>query len=105
MRIRDHISLTWRYGKVVFLVGAVYNLVCALLQRGDFSYSFLVDAFILKVPLTAITVYMVKQFRERDAVFFYINLGLSSRKMLTRIILADYLAFAILMTIMLLIHG
>ncbi|MBR5175807.1 MAG: hypothetical protein IKW89_07730 [Bacteroidales bacterium] len=105
MHLRDHISLTWRYGKVVFLVGAIYNLVCALLQRGDFSYSFLVDAFILKVPLTAIIVYLVKQFRERDAVFFYINLGLSPRKLLTRVILADYLVFAILMTIMLLIHG
>ena len=105
MTLRDRISLTWRYGKGFFLIGAVYNLVCAGFQAGGFSYAFLVDTFIIKAVLTAITVYLVKQFRDRDAVFFYINLGLSRRKLLTSVIVADFLALAILMTIMLLIYG
>ena len=105
MTLRNRISLTWRFGKVMFMVGAVYNLVCALLQTGGISYSFLVDAFIIKVPLTALVVYMVKQFRDRDADFFYINLGLSRRKLLISVILTDFMAFAILMTIMLRIYG
>lgn len=105
MTLRDRISLTWRYGKGIFLIGAVYNLVCAGLQSGGFSYMFLVDSFILKAVITAITVYLGKQFRDRDAIFFYINLGLSRRKLLTSVILADFLALAFLMTIMYFIHG
>ena len=63
------------------------------------------DSFILKVALLAITMYLVKQFRDRDAIFFYINLGLSRRKLLTSVILIDFLALAILMTIMFFIYG
>lgn len=70
-----------------------------------FSYTFLVDSFILKVALMAITLYLVKQFRDRDAIFFYINLGLSRRKLLISVILIDFLSLAVLMTIMLFIYG
>ena len=55
----DRISLTWRYGKGVFLIGAVYNLVCAGFQSGGFSYAFLVDSFIIKAVIIAITLYLV----------------------------------------------
>ena len=105
MTLLDRISLTWRYGKGLFLIGGVYNLVCAGFQSGGFSYTFLVDSFIIKAVLTAITVYLMKQFRDRDAVFFYINLGLSPQKLLVSVILTVFLALAILMTIALLIYG
>ena len=85
----DRISLTWRYGKGIFLIGAVYNLVCAGSQTLGFSYTFMVDSFILKGVLMAITLYLVKQFRDRDAIFFYINLGLSRRKLLISVVLID----------------
>ena len=105
MTLWNRISLTWRYGKVLFLIGIVYNLVCARFQAGGFSYSFFVDAFILKVFLTAVTLFLVKQFRDRDAIFFYINLGLSRRKLLVSIILVDFLVLALLMSVMHLIYG
>ena len=105
MTLRDRISLTWRYGKGLFLIGAVYNLVCAGFQSGGFSYTFMVDSFIIKTVVTAITLFLMKQFSDRDAVFFYINLGLSRRKLLVSVILADYLALAILMALMHLIYG
>lgn len=105
MTLRDRISLTWRYGKVIFLIGAVYNLVCARFQTLGFSYTFMVDSFILKVALLAITMYLVKQFRDRDAIFFYINLGLSRRKLLISVILIDFLSLAVLMAIVYLIYG
>ena len=65
----------------------------------------MVDSFILKVALMAITLYLVKQFRDRDAIFFYINLGLSRRKLLISVILIDFLSLAVLMAIMHLIYG
>ena len=105
MTLRDRISLTWRYGKVIFLIGAVYNLVCARFQTLGFSYTFMVDSFILKVALMAVTLYLVKQFRDRDTIFFYINLGLSRRKLLIRVILIDFLSLAVLMAITHLIYG
>ena len=105
MTLRDRISLTWRYGKGIFLIGAVYNLVCAGSQTIGFSYTFMVDSFILKVALLAITMYLVKQFRDRDAIFFYINLGLSRRKLLISVILIDFLSLADLMAIIHLLYG
>ena len=105
MTLRDRISLTWRYGKGIFLIGAVYNLVCVGSQTLGFSYTFMVDSFILKVALLAITMYLVKQFRDRDAIFFYINLGLSRRKLLISVVLIDFLSLAVLMAIMHLIYG
>ena len=105
MTLRDRISLTWRYGKGIFLIGAVYNLVCAGSQTLGFSYTFMVDSFILKVALLAITMYLVKQFCDRDAIFFYINLGFSRRKLLISVIVIDFLALALLMAIMHLIYA
>ena len=101
----DRISLTWRYGKGIFLIGAVYNLVCAGFQTLGFSYTFMVDSFILKGVLMAITLYLVKLFRDRDAIFFYINLWLSRRKLLISVVLIDFLSLAVLMAIMHLIYG
>ena len=105
MTIRDRISLTCRFGKGAFLIGAVYNLLCTGLQTSGFSYTFMVDSFILKGVLLPITLYLVKQFRDRDAIFFYINLGLSRRKLLISVILIDLLSLAVLMAIMHLMYG
>ncbi len=65
----------------------------------------MVDSFILKGVLLPITLYLVKQFRDRDAIFFYINLGLSRRKLLISVILIDFLSLAVLMAIMHLMYG
>ncbi|MBO5563178.1 MAG: hypothetical protein J5939_05655 [Bacteroidales bacterium] len=79
--------------------------MCAGFQAGGFSYTFMVDSFIIKAVVTVITVYLVMRFRDRDSIFFYINLGLTRRKLLTSVILADFLALAILMALMHLIYG
>ena len=105
MTLWDRISLTWRYGTGIFLIGAVYNVVCAGFQSGGFSYSFMVDSFIIKAVVTAIAVYLTDQFRDRDAIFFYINLGLSRGKLLFSVILIDFLSLAVLMAIVYLIYG
>ncbi len=105
MQLKDRVFLTWQYGKGQLLLGGVYNVVCACLMAQDVYYAFFVDAFILKTVLTAITLYLIKQFRDRDAIFFYINLGLSRRKLLVSTVLADFLALAVLLTIVIIIYG
>lgn len=105
MTLRDRISLTWRYGKAQLLIGAVYNLVCMSFLLLGISYTFFVDCFIVKVLVTALTMYLVSKFRDRDAIFFYINLGLSRRKLQFSVILADFLMLAILLAFVLIFHG
>ena len=105
MTLRNRISLIWRYGKAQLLVGTVYNMFCTGLLANGVSYSFFVDCFILKALLTAITLYLAKQFRDRDAIFFYINLGLSRRKLQISVVLADFLVLALLLTSVLVFHG
>ena len=105
MSVRDRIYLTWLYGKAQFLVGGVYNLLCAVLLATGASYALFVDAFIIKVAVYAVTLYLAVQLRGRDACFFYINLGLSRRKLLISVVLADFLVLAVLLTIVLLIYG
>jgi len=105
MTLRDRISLTWRYGKAQLLIGAVYNLVCMSFLLLGISYTFFVDCFIVKVLVTALTMYLVSKFRDRNAIFFYINLGLSRRKLQFSVILADFLMLAILLAFVLIFHG
>ena len=105
MTFRDRIFLTWRYGKAQLLIGAVYNLVCMSFLLSGISYTFFVDCFIVKVVVTAIIMYLASKFRDRDSIFFYINLGLSRRKLQANVILADFLSLAILLTSVLVFHG
>ena len=103
--LRDRISLIWRYGKAQLLIGAVYNLVCMSFLLSEISYTFFVDCFIIKAFVTAIILYLAGKFQDRDAIFFYINLGLSRRKLQISVILADFLALAILLSSVLVFHG
>jgi hypothetical protein len=105
MTLRDRISLTWRYGKAQLLIGAVFNLLCMGFLLDGISYAFFVDCFIVKVLVTAVIMYLTARFRDRDAVFFYINLGLSRRELQISVILADFLMLVLLLTPILVFHG
>jgi hypothetical protein len=105
MTLRDQISITWNYGKGLFLIGGVYNVMCTMLLARSFSYAGFVDAFILKVLVTVVSLYLIKQFKARDSIFFFINLGLSRRKLLIRVLTTDFIILAVLLTIVLLLNG
>ena len=97
--IRRNIGLVWMYGKWIILAGGLYNLVCASFLAGAFSYVGLVDAFILKIPFTAIVLYLHRRFEDRDAVFFYINLGLSRKRLMAATLSIDF-GFLVLLEIL-----
>ena len=105
MTLRDRISITWNYGKGLFLIGGVYNVMCTLLIARSFSYTGFVDSFILKALVTVVSLYLLRQFQTRDAILFYINLGLSRRKLLISVLVTDFLVLAVLLTIVLLLNG
>ena len=89
-KIGRNIGLVWMYGKWIILAGGLYNLVCVAFLAGAFSYVALVDAFILKIPFTAIVLYLYRRFEDRDAVFFYINLGLSRKRLMAATLSIDF---------------
>jgi len=105
MKLWDRIYLTCSYGRAQLVLGCVYNVACTALLAQGFFYSFFVDAFILKALFTAVTLYLVSHFRDPGAIFFYINLGLSRRRLVIGTILLDFLALAVMLTTVLLIHG
>ena len=101
---KERVLLTAGYGKGLLVLGGLFNVMCASLLASAFSYSGVVLSFLLKSIFTAVVLYLWKQFAKRDAVFFYINLGLNRKGMLTAVLVADYLALAILLTIIMLVR-
>ena len=83
-------GLVWMYGKWIILVGGLYNLACTSFLAWAFSYAGLVVAFILKMLFTAVLLYLHRVFEARDAVFFYINLGLSRQRLMAATLSIDF---------------
>ena len=95
----DRARLTMSYGKVLLVCGALFNVVCAYFLGTFFFYAGVVESLILKVLCTCVVFFLMRQFEHRDAVFFYINLGLTRRGMLMAVLALDYLVWAMLMAI------
>lgn len=94
-----NLFLVWHYGKVLLILGALFNVCCTLLLSFAFSYALFLTAFVLKVPYTAVVLYLFRTFGDRDAVFFYINLGMSRKRLLTATLGIDFAALAVLLTV------
>ena len=90
VEIGRHIRLVWQYGKWIIVLGGLFNVVCAGFLAGAFSYAALVYALILKVMFTSVVLYLHRAFESRDAVFFYINLGLSRKRLLGESLAFDF---------------
>lgn len=96
LQFRDKIKLSLRYGSNVLIVGGVYNVWYSF--RG-----FLLDNFVsiwnsllLKIVVMFVVFYFDKKRRTKDTVYFYINLGLSPRRMSISVLMIDFLSFLVL---------
>ena len=89
--IWDKARLAMGYGKVLLICGTLFNVVCAYFLAEFFFYAGVLESLILKVLYTVVVLYLVRQFEHRDAVFFYINLGLTRRGMLATVLGMDFL--------------
>ena len=94
--IGRNIRLVWMYGKWIILAGGLYNLVCVTSLAAAFSYAGLVTALILKLAFTAVVLYLHRQFKDRDAIFFYINLGMSRKRLMAATLSVDFGFFVFL---------
>ena len=98
-KIGRNIGLVWMYGKWIILAGGLFNLACVAFLAGAFSYMVLVDAFILKSLFTAVVLYLHRRFEDRDAIFFYINLGWSRKRLMAATLSIDF-GFLLLLEIL-----
>lgn len=98
----ERFRLSLGYGVVLLVLGGLFNAVCAVLLSAGFFYGAILITLILKAGVTAVSLYLNRQFENRDSVFFYINLGLSRRRMLTTVLAVDYLVWAAMVVIILL---
>lgn len=96
MRTGKQIELVWQYGKWLFVVGGLYNLACIGALAGAFSYAGLVYAFLLKLVFTAVVLYLHRKFEDRDAIFFYINLGLNRKYLMVWTLAVDFGVFVLM---------
>ena len=96
------IRLMMGYGAGLLVLGGLFNAVCAVLLSAGFFYGAIVITLILKAGVTAMSLYLMRQFENRDTVFFYINLGLSRRRMLKTVLAVDYLVWVAIIVIILL---
>ena len=95
----DRVRLSFSYGWVLLFCGALFNVVCGLLLATSFAFSWIDICLLFKLSCTAVVLYLMRQFEHRDAVFFYINLGLTRRRMLATVLAADFLVWALMITI------
>ena len=98
----ERIRLTLGYGAGLLVLGGLFNAASAALVSMTASYSMIFLSLILKAGVTAASLYLNRQFENRDAVYFYINLGLNRRQMLTEVLAVDYLIWAVVVVIILL---
>ena len=95
----DRVRLSFSYGWVLLVCGAVLNVLSGILLATAFVYSGIDLTLILKLLCSGTLLYLQRQFENRDAVFFYINLGLTRRRMLATVLAADFLVWALMITI------
>ena len=98
----DRIRLTLGYGAGLLVLGGLFNAACYVFLSMAFFYSAVLLSLILKAGVTAASLYLNRRFENRDAVFFYINLGLNRRRMLVAVLAVDYLVWAAMVFLLLL---
>lgn len=97
---KDRIWLTMEYGAGLLVWGGLFNAVCSVFLSASLIFEFL----LLKLGVTGASLYLNRQFENRDAVFFYINLGLNRRRMLAEVLAVDYLVWFAMVVMILLIR-
>lgn len=98
MRLADKSKLTLRYGRDFLIAGAVYNLWFSIQSLMLDSFVPIGYSLLLKLLVMSALFALDKKRRAKDTtVYYYINLGLSTRSMSAIILIIDYLSFVVLL--------
>ena len=100
---KERVLVTAEYGMGLLVLGGLFNVVYVTTLAIAFSYAGVVFGFLLKGAFTGVVLYLRRQFENRDAVFFYINLGLTRRRMMTAVLVTDFVALTLMLAIVILL--
>ncbi len=97
MELLEKIRLSWRWGRVVYIVSAVLSLTLAsVVLRSPVSIPF---CFIIKAVSIPVIHYLNLNFNKGLGIYFYLNLGISRREYHAIPFVLDFIAFIILITV------
>jgi len=97
MKILDRIKLSAKYGKAIFIISSLYSLGAAAVCL---VYPTLAPScIILKLLFIPVVLYLYKSFQDKNRIYFYLNLGISRTEYYAIPVAVEFLFFAALLTI------
>ncbi len=97
MGLLARIKLSWRYGRIVYLISAVLTAVMsALVIYSPVSMPF---CFMIKVLSIPVIHYLNLEMTKGMGIYYYLNLGISRREYYSIPFVVEFVAFILMMTV------
>ncbi len=91
------IRLSWRYGKVIYMVSAVFDIAMAVLVV--FRPYAITPCIAIKAMSIPVIYYLNSTFTKGMGMYFWLNLGVSRREYRFLPFVLDFVLFLLLMVI------
>ncbi len=97
MELLSKIRLSWRYGRVVYLISAVLTVaMSALVVYRPITMPF---CFIIKLMSIPVICYLNVEMTKGPEIYYYLNLGISRREYYSIPFIIEFVAYIVLMII------
>ena len=97
MNLWSKIRLSWRFGRLTYVISAIITLASASIVLADpfaLPACLLIKAFSIPVIL-----YLFSTFSRNIGIYFYLNLGISRREYYLIPFVVEFVAFVLIMVI------
>ncbi len=95
MKVFSKIRLSWRFGKIVYLISAILSLSMAVVVA--LSPNLIPSCILIKVVSIPIIHYLNVSMTNGMGIYFYLNLGISRKEYYSIPFIMDFLLFVLLM--------
>ncbi len=97
MELLSKIKLSWKYGRIVYLISAVLTVaMSALVAYRPASIPF---CFIIKLLSIPVIHYLNVEMTKGLEIYWYLNLGISRREYYSIPFIVEFVAYVILITV------
>ncbi len=97
MVLFSKIRLSWRFGKIIYLISAVLTVAMSALVV--YRPVTLPICFIIKLLSIPVIHYLNMNMTKSLGIYFYLNLGISRNEYYSIPFIVEFIAFIVLMTI------
>ncbi len=97
MELLSKIKLSWRFGRMIYLISAILSVtMAALVVYRPLTIPF---CFLVKVLSIPVIYYLNLSMTKGLGIYFYLNLGISRKEYRSVPFVLDFILFILLMTI------